>query len=1111
MRLSRLCPFLLLFLLGCGKKDHPLFKLLSPDETGITFANTITTDDSLNVQSDVYVYNGAGVGVGDIDNDGLPDIFFAGNMVSSRLYLNKGHMKFEDITESAHVKTNRWATGVTMVDINNDGYLDIYVSVSGPPWSTPEQRKNLLFINNGDRTFTESAAQYGIADTGFTTHAVFLDYDGDGCLDLFLLNNSPKDFTRGVTGNPSGLPGETPGSYNELYHNDCKDPKHPKFEKVSAKAGILHDAGYGLGAVVTDLNGDGRPDIYVSNDGVPNDVLYINNGDGTFTNRAARSLKHSSAAGMGVDIADFNNDGRPDVMQVDMLPSDLARRKRMGGFRTYGSLLDARSRGFRDDYTANSLQLNNGVTKDGDVVFSEIGHLAGVSHTDWSWSALFADFDNDGYKDIFISNGYPKAVNDLDYQTAAFAITRRNTPASRRARLDLLKSLPDYAESNYLFRNSGELTFADMSKQWGLGGKSFSYGAAYADLDNDGKLDLVVNNIDAPAFIYHNVQPTDDAHHFLQLKLEGDSVNRRGIGSTLILTAGGKKQYLYHSPYRGFMSTMDDREQFGLGRLKRVDSLEVIWPDGRYQLLTALAVDRLMVVRQSDAKEKRVKPPPPDPTSKFFQPVDSRREIKYKDPPVRPMDYSVQPLLPYVISSHGPVLAVGDVNGDGLDDVFIGGGAGVSGKLFMQRKDGSFVESAAGQPWEADKAYEDWGALFFDANGDGLPDLYVASGGYQLAPTSPLLQDRLYINKGGGKFERADHALPPMLTSTATVRAGDFNGDGRLDLFVGGRLSPRNYPAPTRSYILRNDGDHFTDVTEEVAPELIHPGGMITDAVWVDFDGDGRLDLVTVGEWMGIQFYHNDGKRLRNVTKSTGLPPLNGWWYSLAVGDFDHDGRPDLVAGNLGLNYSYTTSKDSPFGVYAADLTGNRTTDIVLTQTIDGKEYPYNGLAPMGQAIYTIGIRYPTYGSFSQAGIDQLLTPSQKQNAIHYHADTFASLYLHNDGGGKFTASPLPNLAQIAPIRGIIVKDVDGDGNLDLIVAGNLYDAEPNTPRADAGNGLWLRGNGRGRFTPVPPSESGLLAPLNVSGLASINTPAGMAIIVANTGDSLQAFNIRKR
>lgn len=1094
---------------NCRKHEAPVFELLSPARTGITFANTITTSDSLNVQTDSYVYNGAGVAVGDIDNDGRPDIFFAGNQVSSRLYLNKGDMHFEDITERAGVKTSRWATGVTMVDINNDGYLDIYVSVSGPEWSKGADRANLLFINNGNRTFTEAAAKYGIADTNFTTQAAWLDYNGDGCLDLFLLNNSPKDFSRGVMSLPTGQRNTTPGSFNELYRNNCDGT----FTNVSKEAGILAEPGFGLGVVVSDFNADGWPDIYVSNDGPPNDVLYINNGNGTFSNTAARSLRHTSQAGMGVDAADFNNDGWADILQVDMLPHDLSRRKRMSGFMSYGNLLDSRARGFRDDYMQNSLQLNTGVAPDGNLslrsgqapIFSEISRLAGVSATDWSWSALFADFDNDGYKDIFIGNGYPKAVNDLDYAMTTTAAIRRGDKSRART---LLKQLPAISLPNYVFRNNGDLTFTDKSKAWGMDQPSFSYGAAYADLDNDGRLDLVVNNIDAPAFIYKNVLPRDDAHHFLRVRLDGEPPNRRGIGATITVFAGGQKQSVYQTPYRGFMSSVDDRPHFGLGHATVVDSMNVAWPDGRYQRLTQVAIDREVVVRQADARGQRPPVPVRHPT---FALADATRAIAFKQSSESRIDYSVQPLLPYMLSRHGPPIAVADVNGDGLDDVFIGGTPGQPGKLFLQQKDGSFVESSAGQPWDADKAYEDWAAVFFDANGDDLPDLYVASGGYQLVPDSPLLQDRLYINQGGGRFKRDPRALPPMLASKGVVRVGDFNGDGKPDLFVGGRLTPLTYPYPTRSYLLRNDGGHFTDVTEQVAPELIRPGGMITDAVWTDFDGDGRLDLVTAGEWMPIQFFHNDGKRFTDVTAKTGLGPMRGWWFSLAVGDFDHDGRPDLVAGNLGLNYTYTTSKDSAFGVYAGDFTSGRRTDVVLTKVMNGTEYPMGGYSPLGREIYTLGLEFPTYGSFADASIRQLFTPTQLKEALHYQADTFASMYLHNEGGGRFTATALPILAQIAPIKSMLVHDVDGDGNLDLIIAGNLYDAEPNTPRADAGNGLWLRGDGKGHLRPVSTRESGFLAPLNVAGLALIRTPAGMSLLVANTGDSVQTFVISKR
>jgi hypothetical protein len=1110
-RFALLLP--LLALLGCRRGERPVFERLSADRTGVSFANTITTSDSLNVQTDVYIYNGAGVAAGDVDNDGLADLFFAGNMVSSRLYLNKGDMRFEDVTQRAGVATSRWVTGVTMVDINNDGYLDIYASVSGPAWSRPEARANLLFVNNGNRTFTEAAAQYGIADRGFSTHSAFVDYDGDGCLDLFVLNNSPADFSRSdVSAMPAGVRNETPDSYNQLYRNGCNGA----FSNVSEAAGILRETGYGLGVAVGDVNGDAWPDIYVSNDVVANDVLYVNNRNGTFSNRASRSLKHASFAGMGVDIADFNNDGWPDVLQVDMLPRSLERRKRVLGFATFNSVHQLRARGVRDDYSANTLQLSNGVTKDGDVVFSEIGRLARISDTDWSWSALFADFDNDGLKDIFISNGYPKAVNDLDYMTTT---TRAMRPglgnASNRRALENLRRLPSYETPNYVFRNAGDLTFADKSAAWRMNDSGFSYGAAYVDLNNDGRLDLVVNNIDAPASVYENVQPADDARHWLAVRLDGLAPNRRGIGATLVLTTDGRKQHLYQSPSRGYMSSVDDRLHFGLGRATRVDSLEVYWPDGRHQVLTGLAGDRVVTVRQSDAtsrKRAELRAPASRAGQELaFTPLDAAASgLAYVHEPPSTIDYTVQPFIPYMISRQGPPVAVGDVDGDGLDDVFVGGVSGAARRLFVQGKDGRFAASTAPQPW-ADEAYEDWGALFFDANADGLSDLYVASGGYHLSEGSPLLQDRLYVNRGGGRFVRDSTALPAMHTSTGAIRVGDFTGDGRPDLFVGGRLAPRRYPFPARSYLLRNDGGRFTDVTEQLAPELVRPGGMITDAAWVDFDGDRRLDLVTVGEWMPIRFFRNDGSRLSDVTASTRLPSTRGWWSSIAAGDFDRDGRVDLVAGNLGLNYTYTTSKDSLFGVYAGELSGGLATEVVLTQRIGSKEVPLAGMVPLGRELYQLALRFPTYAAFSTASMEQLFGQQALSRALHYQVDDFASVVLRNDGGGTFSAAPLPSLAQIAPIRSIVVHDVDADGNLDLVVAGNLYDSEPNTPRADAGNGLWLRGDGRGRFTPVSPRESGFLAPRNASGLALLDVPDGTALVVANTGDSLQTFAIRGR
>ena len=1087
--------------LGCGKKQQhepSIFTLLTPRQTGVSFSNDITTTDSINVQNDVYIYNGAGVAVGDIDNDGLPDLFFAGNMVSSRLYLNKGEMKFEDITRTAGVATKAWASGVAMVDINDDGYLDIYVCVSGLNGSKGRDRANLLFINNKDRTFTEAAARFGLADTGYATSAAFFDYDGDRDLDVFVLNNSPKDFARGAADtHPGGIRGENPEGWNELYRNNGDGT----FTDVSVEAGISRLIAYGLGVAIADFNRDGWPDIYVSNDVAPNDMLYLNNRNGTFTDKRGVSIKHASVAGMGVDVADFNDDGWPDILQADMLPAAVEQQKRMGGYLSYFSRIELRRRGFLDDYDANSLQLSSGRTASGDPLFSDIAWYAGVAATDWSWAPLFADFDNDGAKDIFISNGYPKAPNDLDYQAAVLGARRANRHDLALEQLRLLRS---YKVPNYLFRNNGDLTFSNKTGAWGLGQPGFSYGAAYADLNNDGRLDLVVNNIDGPASIYEG-EKTDSAH-YLQISLEGDSPNRRGIGASLIVTAGGKKQYFYHSPYRGYMSTMDDREHVGLGRAATVDSLEVIWPDGRRQVLTNVAADRLILLKATDASDTTTRYPIPDTRYLLFQATNL---ISYAQPDRSQVDYEVQSLLPYEVSKQGPPLAVADVNRDGLEDVFIGGGGGVPGKLFLQSRNGRFVESTQGQPWLADRIFDDWGAAFVDANNDGLPDLYVATCGYQHTPVSRFLQDRLYINRGAGRFVRDSLALPAMLTCTSSIAVGDFTGDGRPDLFVGGRLMPRRYPYPTRSYLLRNDNGRFSDVTAEALPELAQPHDMITASVWTDYDGDGRLDLVVAGEWMGIEFFHNDGKRL--VPASVGLPPSRGWWWSLAAGDFNHDGRPDLIAGNVGLNFMLQTSADNRLGVYAGNFSGNQSTDVVLTQETAGKESPVFGRARLGPSMYQAALKFPTYEGFASATVEQLFGAEALKRALHLQTDTFASVYLQNDGDGTFTSTPLPTLAQLAPIRGIIARDVDGDGALDAIVAGNLFETEPNTPPADAGNGVWLRGDGRGHFTAVTPFESGFVAPRNVAGLAHVKTPAGSVVLIANTGDSLQAFLLLRR
>ncbi|CAN5345054.1 VCBS repeat-containing protein [soil metagenome] len=1104
------------FLIGCEfKKEATLFTKLSPDQTGIHFENTIEKSIDFNILHYPFFYNGGGVAIGDINNNGLPDIFLTGNMVSSRLYMNKGNMEFVDITEAAGVTTDKWITGVSMVDINNNGYLDIYLSVVSQENAPPDERENLLFINNGVSgngsgdnvpTFTESAKKYGINDDSFTTHAVFLDYNRNGYLDLFLLNHSPGHFARDRsvrTQSPSFL--RLSSSHDKLYKNNGDGT----FTDVSEKAGILKQLGYGLGVVVADFNRNGWPDIYVSNDISPNDVLYINNQDGTFTNKAPEYLKHTSFAGMGVDAADFNNDGWPDILQVDMMPENIHDRKVMSGGISYDHFQGIRDQGFDYYYSKNSLQLSNGIDQNGNIIFSEIGRLDNIAFTDWSWGALFGDYNNSGLKDILITNGYPKPVNKYDYQVAMNEARAFGTEEIiRERRYNIMNELEGIKEPNYFFRNDGNLRFSNVSEQWGFTDKTYSYGVAHADLNNNGSLDVVINNINAPTSVYKNNAGSLYPNNYVMVELKGNETNRQGIGAEVILTSASQKQHVYHTTWRGYQSTVDHRIHFGLGETNRIDSLEVIWPDGNYQLLIEPEPNQILKLEYGDAtKNKPANCVSGQEKFRRFSEITTESGLHYQHKESQFVDYNVQSLLPYQLSKLGPKLAVGDVTGNGLDDVFVGGSAGYEGTLLLQNEDGTFSETVFGQTWNADRQAEDSGAAFFDANGNGMLDLYVTSGGYEFSPASELLQDRLYINMGDGRFVKDEAALPRMLSSTSVVTAGDFNDNGKLDLFVGGRMVPGAYPRAPRSYILQNNGGTFSDVTSQAAPELREPG-MITDAVWIDFDNDGQLDLVTTGIWLPVQFYKNENGRLRDVTQSLDLPAMRGWWYSIEKGDFNNNGYTDLIAGNLGLNFNYKTSEEVKFGLFANDFNKNMVTDIIFTVEEEGLHYPFYGKPKLGRELGFINDRFLTFESFSKASLGRIFQSELINHSVHLQADTFASLYLQNNGDGSFSAHELPTASQFSAIKGVIAHDVNQNGILDLIIAGNIYKTEPETPRNDASNGLWMKGDGNGNFEPVSPFESGFLAPLDVKDIKLINTRSGKSVLVANNSDSLQVFRL---
>ncbi|MDX1637059.1 MAG: VCBS repeat-containing protein [Balneolaceae bacterium] len=1103
--LLAIAAFLLLLVSGCAlleNGEQPLFTKLDPLDTGVDFNNRITSSDSLNIQNYPFMFNGGGVAIGDVNNDGLPDLYVTGNMVSSRLYLNRGEMQFEDVTEKAGVATDRWTSGVSMVDINADGYLDIYVSAVSTEQAPPESRANLLFVNNGDTTFTESAAEYNLDYTGFTTHSAFLDYDRDGDLDLFLLNHSPGSFARNMgTRAPSVLFGLTDTSFDELYRNDGGT-----FTRVTRQAGLSREEGFGLGVAVSDFNRDGWPDIYVSNDILPDDILYINNGDGTFSDKTDEFLKHTSFAGMGVDVADFNNDGWPDISQVDMMPENLNERKRMSGGITYTHYREMREKGFYYQYSINTLQLSNGIDRNGNVIFSEVGRMAGVAYTDWSWSALFGDYDNDGLKDLLITNGFPKAINNYDYLTEMNQAGQFGTPKVRHQRkMAILEELDSIKVSNYLFKNRGDHTFSNKTADWNFTEPTYSFGASHGDLDNDGDLDIVINNINARASIYRNESDTLRRHHYLTLKLRGSPQNPDGIGSRVRVVTGEQQQFQYLSPYRGYQSGTDLRLHFGLGNYDTVDSLEVIWPDGKAQVLHNLSADLQVTLDYSEAQRVRDTFYRENSGNKLVEEVTDSLDIPYLHRENEYNDYNTQGLLPYQFSRLGPPLAAADLNGDGLTDLYVGGSSGQPGSIFIQSEEGRFVKQESPEPWNADSRYEDVGAEFFDADGDGDQDLYVSSGGYEFSPASTMYQDRLYINRGGGVFVNSSSSLPPIQTSSSCVEPGDYDKDGDLDLFVCGRVVPRRYPEAARSYILQNDGGQFTDVTPEIAPGLTAPG-MVTDAVWSDYNGDGQLDLVITGEWMPVQFFRQKNGQFE-VSESLRQSLPKGWWFSLAEQDVDRDGDPDYIAGNLGLNYGYVTGDDRKFELFASDFDRNQTLDLLFAVHRDGEHYPYYGKAKLGMKIPGINKKFKTYRQFSEATVEEVVGTAAFEDAKHLQVDTFAHMVLENRGGEDFSFTPLPNESQISSVNSIITRDVDNDGNTDLVFSGNMYNTEPQTARNDAGNGMILLGNGTGSFNAVSPFNSGFLTPGHATSMQLIDMKTGKALVVANNSDSLQVFH----
>lgn len=1084
---------------GCTQKEPvaaddapepPVFRSVASAHSGVTFRNVV--DENIQNYFDLfaYVYNGGGVAIGDINNDGLPDIYFTGNEVPNKLYLNKGNMRFEDISQSAGVEgTGRWNNGVTMVDINGDGLLDIYVCKGGYK-ETAEQRKNLLFINQGDLTFKEEAAAYGLEESGYSIHASFFDMDNDNDLDVYITNR-PDSFDLPLTEMVRQKKLSPASSRDKLYRND-----QGKFTEIGEKAGITNNFGYALSIVTSDLNNDGFVDIFVANDFAEGDYMYINQGDGTFKERIKEATNHISMYSMGTDVADINNDGWEDIMVSEMLPEDYKRSKTSMPSMDVEGFNALVANGMHKQYMHNALHLNQG-----NLFFSEVSQLSGVAKTEWSWSCLLSDFDNDGLRDLFVANGYRRDVFDGDLEKKIAAFINRNRHKYNSPGEMLKKGFKEFIEiyepirvTDYLFKNNGDLRFANVSAAWGFHEPGFSNGAAVGDLDNDGDLDLVINRLEDEALVYENT--SSERNHYLKLKLDGPPQNRHGIGAKITLYQGDKLQYFENKTVRGYLSSNDPVVHFGMGKLQKADSIEVTWSDGKVNLLKNVTVNQLVTVPYATAKE-RIREES-DGRRLFAQADVLRPAFKHVENEVN--EYRDQVLLPHMFSRSGPFFSKADVNNDGLEDFYVGGASGQSGALYLQ-KEGGFIRHPV-QAFESDRAYEDMGAVFLDADMDGDVDLYVVSGGSEFPEGSEMYHDRLYVNDGKGNFSRS--ALIETISSGSCVVASDIDGDGDLDLFRGGQVVANTYPKDPRSYLLINEGGIFIDKTAEVAP-LLARAGMVNTAAWTDLDGDQVAELVVTGEWMPIRIFQNQAGKYEDVSSDFGLAHTEGWWNKLVADDLDMDGDVDLVIGNLGENYKFTASAERPFEVFANDFDGNGTNDIFLARHYLGSTLvPVRGRECSSQQMPSIARKFPTYQSFAQSDLAGILGKGMEE-ALHYRAHLFSSVVLVNEGG-KFTIRKLPTEAQLSAVNGIVVKDFDGDGVKDILLAGNKFDVEVETTPADASPGFFLRGEAGLRFAPMKPFESGFFVPYNVKDLTGIKLKDGVAILVSVNNGPVSVF-----